>query len=58
MSIIKTILRVFLVGTASYVIISFITHALGIDHQGSIRRSLMIAAIVVAAISRDDKNKG
>ena len=57
MSIIKTILRVLLVGITSYVILSGIAYVIPINP--SIRRSVFLAAIIVAAHRRDDeKDRG
>lgn len=55
MSIIKTVLRVFFVGIISYVILSGIAYVLPINP--SIRRSVFLAAIVVAAGHRRDDDK-
>lgn len=55
MSIIKTVLRVFFVGIISYVILSGIAYVLPINP--SIRRSVFLAAIVVAAGHRRDDEK-
>lgn len=53
MSIVKTLLRVFLVGITSYAVLSGIAYFLPITP--SIRRSVFLAAIIVAAHRRDDE---
>ena len=53
MSIVKTLLQVFLVGITSYAILSGIAYFLPITP--SIRRSVFLAAIVAAGHRRDDE---
>jgi|GEM_PF-1464438 len=58
MSIIKTVLRVFFVGITSYVILSGIAYFIPFISP-SVRRSVFLAAIIVAAgHRRDDEKKG
>ena len=58
MSIIKTVLRVFFVGITSYVILSGIAYLIPFISP-SVRRSVFLAAIIVAAgHRRDDEKKG
>ena len=57
MSVVKILLRVFLVAITSYAILSGIAYFLPISP--SIRRSVFLAAIIVAAGNRrDDEKKG
>ena len=56
MSVVKTLLRVFLVAITSYAILSGIAYFVPINP--SIRRSVFLAAIVVAAGHRRDDEKG
>lgn len=55
MSVVKTLLRVFLVVITSYAILSGIAYFLPISP--SIRRSVFLATIVVAAGHRRDDDK-
>ena len=56
MSFVKTILRIFFVGFTSYAILSGIAYFVPINP--SIRRSVFLAAIIVAAGHRRDDEKG
>ena len=57
MSFMRTILRVFFVGFTSYAILSVIAYLIPFVSP-SVRRSVFLAAIIVAAGHRRDDEKG